>query len=410
MTAPMTLDDGLRAWATPRQLEFMDAIAQHGSIRAAARALSVDNASLVRSIQSLRAKAAMAGHSPQHDMRRTVPEPFVVKGVSTYYDQDGKPRGQWVKSRLDGQAMERALREAAAAFVADLPALPAPPPPVDTSSDVIPWIQIGDAHIGMLAHEWETGHHFNLETAEAELLGAIGVLIDEMPKVDRCVINDLGDATHYDNFSGTTAQSGHALDIDGRFPAMLRVYSRVMRQVVDRALRRAAHVDVIVNQGNHSRVNDFWAAEMLRVVYGQSGRVHVLNNDSPFVAYRMGKTLVMVHHGDKVKPRDLIGIMTTDFRADYGATQHHYIDIGHVHHRKVAAEHPGVIVESWNNLAPNDKWAHDMGYRARRSISMVLRSRTYGEIGRRLLPVEEVRDRIGRAIARPSGQKLAFQA
>lgn len=410
MTKPAIFDDELRAWATQRQLGYLDAVAKHGSIRAAARALGVDNAAMVRSLQSLRLKAAVSGHSPQHDMRHTVPEPYVVKGVSTFYGTDGRPRNQWVKSRLDDQAMDRALREAALAFVADLPALPAPPPPADTSSDVIPWIQIGDAHIGMLAHEWETGQRFDLETAEAELLGAIGVLIEEMPRVDRCVINDLGDATHYDNFSGATAQSGHALDIDGRFPAMLRVYSRVMRLVVDSALKRALHVDVIVNQGNHSRINDFWMAEMLRVVYGQSGRVQVLNNDSPFIGYRMGKTLVMVHHGDKVKPRDLIGVMTTDFRADYGATQHHYIDIGHVHHRKVAAEHPGVIVESWNNLAPNDKWAHDMGYRARRSISMVMRSRTYGEIGRRLLPIEEVRDRIGRAIARPAGQKLAFQA
>lgn len=410
MTKPATFDDELRAWATQRQLEYLDAVAEHGSIRAAARALGLDNAGMVRSLQSLRLKAAIAGHSPQHDMRHTVPEPYVVKGVSTFYDRDGKPRNQWVKSRLDERAMEHALREAAAAFVADLPTLPAPPPPSDTSADVIPWIQIGDAHIGMLAHEWETGQRFDLETAEAELLGAIGVLIDEMPKVDRCVINDLGDATHYDNFSGTTAQSGHALDIDGRFPAMLRVYSRVMRLIVDRALKRALHVDVIVNQGNHSRINDIWMAEMLRVVYGQSGRVHVLNNDSPFIGYRMGKTLVMVHHGDRARPRDLIGVMTTDFRADYGATQYHYIDIGHVHHRKVAAEHPSVLIESWNNLAPNDKWAHDMGYRARRSISMVMRSRTYGEIGRRLLPIEEVRDRIGRAIARPAGQKLAFQA
>ena len=239
MTAPTTIDDSLRTWATPRQLEYMDAIAQHGSIRAAARALGVNNGNLVKSMQALRLRAALAGHSPQHDMRHTVPEPYVVKGVSTFYDKDGKPRGQWVKSRLDDEAMERALREAASAFVADLPELPAPSPPADTSADLIPWIQIGDAHIGMLAHEWETGQRFDLETAEAELLGAIGVLIDEMPKVDRCVINDLGDATHYDNFSGTTAQSGHALDIDGRFPAMLRVYSRVMRLVVDRALKRS---------------------------------------------------------------------------------------------------------------------------------------------------------------------------
>jgi hypothetical protein len=38
-------------------------------------------------------KAAIAGYSPEHDMTRTVPEPFVVRGTSTYYDKEGQPRG-----------------------------------------------------------------------------------------------------------------------------------------------------------------------------------------------------------------------------------------------------------------------------------------------------------------------------
>ena len=407
MGQPTRLDARLKEWATEVQKTYIDAVAEHGSIRAAARALGLAEATIRTSLSTLRLKAALKGFSPEHDMTHTVPDTHLVKGVSSYYGSDGRLLGQWVKSRLDDEAAVRAMKDAARAFVADLPALPAPPAPLEFSSDVIPWIQIGDAHIGMLAHEWEVGEAFNLEVAEAELLGAIDILIAEMPPVERCVINDLGDATHYDNATGTTAHSGHVLDKDGRFPVMLRVYSRVMRAIVDKALTKARHVDVIVNQGNHSRINDFWMREMLEVVYGHTGRVHVLNNDSPFIAYRMGNTLVMTHHSDKVKPRDLIGVMTTDFRSDFGATRYHYIDVGHVHHRKVAAEHPSVVVESWNNLAPNDQWAHDYGYRAKRSISVVLRSRTYGEIGRRVLPVQEVRDRIGR-VMQQAGSKVAF--
>ncbi len=207
----------------------------------------------------------------------------------------------------------------------------------------------------------------------------------------------MGDATHYDNLSATTAQSNHALDYDGRHPKMLRVYSRVMRAVVDKALSKAKHVDVIVNQGNHSRINDFWMRELLEVGYSHTGRVHVLNNDSVFIGYRMGNTLVMTHHSDKCKPRDLIGVMTSDFRKDFGETSFHYIDIGHVHHHFVSREHPSVVIESWNHLAASDKWAHDAGYRSRKSISMVYRSRTYGDIGRRHLPIEEVRARILKA-------------
>jgi len=122
--------------------------------------------------------------------------------------------------------------------------------------------------------------------------------------------------------------------------------------------------------------------------------VHVLNNDSVFIGYRMGNTLVMTHHSDKCKPARLADVMITDFREDYGETEFHYIDIGHVHHGMVMKEYPSIFVESFNHLAAPDKWAHDSGYRNRKSISMVLRSRTYGEVGRRVLPIQQIRDAI----------------
>jgi hypothetical protein len=50
------------------------------------------------------------------------------------------------------------------------------------------------------------------------------------------------------------------------------------------------------------------------------------------------------------------------------------------------------VFESWNNLAPGDKYAHDGGWRSKQLMSLVLRSRTYGERGRTLMPAELVRD------------------
>lgn len=135
-------------------------------------------------------------------------------------------------------------------------------------------------------------------------------------------------------------------------------------------------------------------AEMLRIVYGHTGRVHVLNNDSVFIAYRMGNTLVMTHHSDKCKPAQLAHVMTNDFRKDYGETEYHYIDVGHVHHGMVMKEHPGIFVESFNHLASLDRWAHDSGYRNRKSITVILRSKKYGEQGRRVLSIQEIRDRM----------------
>jgi hypothetical protein len=392
---------------TPRQEQYIEAANRLGSMRAAARELGLSKSSVQQAIERLKVSAARRGYSPDHDMTRAVPIGFLAKGVSTYYNKDGAPTGQWVKSAVDPEMQRELIREAIEGFIEDVGQINAPPAPLDFQSDVIPWIQIGDAHLGMLAHANEVGEHFDLKIAEQELCAAIGILIDELPSCERLVINDLGDATHYENFEGETQASKHRLDCDTRFPKMIKVYSRVMRFIVEKALTKARHVDVIVNQGNHSRTNDIWMAELLRVAYGHTGRVHVLNNDSVFIAYRMGNTLVMTHHSDKCKPSQLAHVMTNDYRKDYGETEFHYVDVGHVHHGMVMKEHPGIFVESFNHLAALDKWAHDAGYRNRKSITIVLRSKSYGEVGRRVLPIQEVRARLGRAcIAAPESREV----
>ncbi len=404
------LDERLAEWATDRQKKYITAINEHGGIRAAAKAIGVDKSSIQGAMKRLKAFAALHGYSPDHDLTHTVPEPFIVRGTSTYYNRDGLPIGQWVKSKLDDQKYLEMVKDAISSFYAESPQIPVSSPPSEYTSDVIPWIQIGDAHCGLLTHAAEVGENFDLKIAERELCAAISMLIDEMPNTERLVINDLGDFTHIENMKGETEASGHKLDYDGRFPKMIKVYSRVMRFIVEKALTKAKYVDVIVNQGNHSRTNDIWMAELLRVAYGHTERVNVLNNDTVFIAYRMGKTLVMTHHSDTCKPNRLAGVMITDFRKDFGETEFHYIDIGHIHHGMVMKEHPSIVIESFNHLAATDKWAHDSGYRNRKSITIVLRSKKYGEIGRRLLPIEEIRDRIAEAMPREKRPNIAKEA
>lgn len=395
------ITEELKAWATPVQAQQIDAIlAANGSLRKAAKALGRHHSTLQESMKLVMTKAAASGYAPEYGMNSPVPAPFLVKGQSTLSRVDPETGErtkilEWNKTRIDDVAFYENVRRGVEAFVSEQPQIIVPSPSLDIAdNDIIPWIQIGDAHLGMLAHEAETGANFDLKIAELELTTAIDLLIEELPVVERLVIQDLGDFTHYENNTATTEASGHALDFDGRFPKMVEVYSRLMRYIVEKALTKAQNVDVIINQGNHSRTNDIWMAVLLRTSYGHTGRVNVLNNHSPFIAYRMGKTFVLCHHSDKCRPKDLIHVMATDFPQDWGEAEYRYIDIGHIHHNMVVKEHPGVHLESWNQLAPSDKWAHDNGYRSRQAISMVYRSRTYGEVGRRLLPIKQIHDRI----------------
>lgn len=401
--------EDLKPWADAVQLTYIEAVQRAGgSVRGAANLVGKHHSTVQRSLQRLTDKAAGKGYAPDYGIDSPVPDPFLVKGHSTLerVGPDGARTQvlQWTKTRLDDVEWMENVKAGVAAFVEEQAPLPVPSLAQGGSvnTDIIPWIEIGDAHLGMLAHEAETGANFDLKIAEAELCKAISMLIDELPLVERLVINDLGDFTHYENMAGVTDHSGHQLDYDGRFPKMIEVYARIMRFIVDKALTKATYVDMIINQGNHSRTNDMWMAVLLRAVYGNTDRVNVLNNSSPFIGYRMGNTLVMTHHSDTCKPHRLASVMTTDFAADWGETEYHYIDIGHIHHGMVLKEHPGVHIESFNQLAAKDKWANDSGYRSRSSITMIYRSRTYGEVGRRLLPIREVQDRIKAA---PGGEK-----
>lgn len=371
---------------TQKQVEALAAIEEAGSISAAAKLLGISRSSLRDRISSA---DHVSGGNLRDELDTRVADGFELRGYSQFTKtQAGEPI--WLKTRKAErdywENIETAIREVSLGKLPTIQTAPELP-----SGDIIPWLQIGDAHIGMLASEKETGANFDIGIAEREICAAAAALIDAAPDCERFVINDLGDGTHYETFAALTEASGHAVDYDTRYWKMIEAYIRVTRFIIERALGKAQFVDYLCNQGNHSRSNDVWMAATVRALYGETGRVEVHSNANPFIGYRMGKTLVVVHHGDKARPERFRDVVCSDFAADWGETDFRYLDGGHVHHSQ-RKEMAGCIFESWNNLAPRDKYAHDGGWRSKQCMSIVLRSRTYGEIGRQVMPIERVRD------------------
>ena len=83
------IDPNLKEWATEVQAKHIDAYNEHGSYRKVAKALGIHKSTVQKSVKLAKKKAALAGYSPDYDMTRPAPEGFGVKGVSTYYDEDG---------------------------------------------------------------------------------------------------------------------------------------------------------------------------------------------------------------------------------------------------------------------------------------------------------------------------------
>ena len=351
-----------------------------------------------RTIERRIARLKQTGYDPENDRHHKNPTDHPVKGYSTLHrlkSKDDDSTGvvlEWVKTSVDrfAQPILDSIREETQPIpITDIPT----PEKVNRNTDVIPWFNIGDGHLGMVAYDKEVGANFDLKIAERELSFAMGRQFEMHTGYERCVIQDMGDMTHYENFSAKTEASGHDLDYDTRFPKMIKVYRRVMEYMVTKALQHFDYVDVIINQGNHSRTNDIWMAEHLRALFKNTERVNILNNECVFIPYRMGNTFVMSHHTDKCKEKKLVDVMMTDFRQDFGEAKYKYIDGGHIHTRK-ATEQGDVIIETFNQLAAADKYAHDAGWRSRSCLTTVLRSKTYGEVGRTTLTVEQVKDEL----------------
>ncbi len=384
----MPVDVKLYEYATPRQKEFLDAIGQYGSATAANAALGLAGDVVGKSMRRLKVFAAKQGYAPEAGIDHPVAQGFNLKGYS-HFTKTAAGEPIWLKTRAAENDYWDGIRSAIEAVQPIDPNIL--PIPAEPQSDIVPWLQIGDAHIGMVASEAETGANFDIGIAKREICAAAAALIDEAPECERMVVNDLGDGTHYETFRAMTEASGHAVDYDTRYWKMIDAYLEISEFIVERALAKAQTIDLFYNQGNHSRSNDIWMAAHMRSMHRHNPRVNVMRNESPFIAYRMGKTMVLVHHGDKVKPEGLRNVMASDFAADWGETEFRYIDGGHVHHSQ-RKELEGCIFESWNNLAPRDKYAHDGGWRSRQCMTLVLRSRRYGEVGRRVMPIERVRD------------------
>lgn len=381
-------------------LETLRLYSEYGSVKEAAR-MANNGAGINRHTFQTRLNTARDKFGDGETLAKNL-ENLAAKGyeVPAYSHLTKTIHGEpiWIKAKKAEMDYWRAVKDAIEAR--DPKPIDIPPPRVNTfdGEDIVPWLNIGDAHIGMLAHEVEALANFDLKIAKREILQAAFDLIDMAPDCDTLVINELGDGTHYENMRAETERSGHKLDADGRYYRMIEYYLDIMEAIIEKALHKAKSVHVIINQGNHSETNDYWAATHFRRMYSRLGtdRVRVLDNRNPFIGYRMGKTFVLVHHGHKAKPETLRQIMSTDYKIDWGEAEFRYIDGGHVHHFS-AKELGGAQWESFNNLAPVDKHAHDGGWRSKQAMTLLLRSRTYGEVGRYKMPIEKVWDRIREA-------------
>jgi hypothetical protein len=379
--------DHLRPFATPKQITFLDAIASAGSIRAAGRAIGTDQATIQRSLTSLKAYAAAKGVAPESDMVHGVPDPFVVRGVSTYYDKSGKPAGQWVKSKLDDERVQAMIAASYAAMAETLPRIGATSPPDITVDALCNVYTMTDCHMGMLAWHQEGGSDWDLKIAERILTGCFEHMVAASPAARVGVVAQLGDFLHSDGLLPVTPTGGNLLDQDGRFSKIVQASIRVLRRMVDFALARHEHVIVLMAEGNHDMASSIWLRALFRALYEDESRVQVIDSEMPYYIYQHGKTMLAWHHGHLKKIETLPLLFASEFPRVWGSTSKRYCHTGHKHHTD-EKEYSGMSVHQHPTLASRDSYASRHGWIAERQVTSITYHSEYGQVARNTVTPE----------------------
>jgi hypothetical protein len=382
-------DQRLRAYATAKNLEYLDAIEKHGSARKAESALGLSNDVISRSLRDWVRRAATKGYSPDHDMVHPTPDPFIVKGVSTYYDKDGNAAGQWVKTSIDNERRLEILKEAVRGFQDEIPRLDPIEGPSQTNQDLANLYVFTDYHFGMMAWHKEGGGDWDLNIAERLMFKVMEQMVASSPNARVGVLAQLGDLLHADGLLPITPTHGHVLDADGRFSKVVQVAIRTLRRVIDIMLMKHEEVHVIMAEGNHDIASSVWLRQMFAALYENEPRVSVNDSELPYYVYQHGETMLAFHHGHMLKREQLPLLFAAQFPKVWGATSKRYAHCGHQHHERTQ-EFSGIKVTQHPTLAARDAHSSRGGWISERQASCITYHKEHGKVGEVVITPEAV--------------------
>jgi len=334
----------------------------------------------VRSEEILNNQSSPLSYYTTKNISVSIPDGQKLKGLSTYYDAEGAPRAQWIKTTADQEAQRMAMLAAVDALKSEL----APLPPVAhknlCNDDLLALYTIADYHLGMFAHKEEGGEDWDLDIAEDKLKSLIDASIAMAPDAHTGLLLQLGDFLHQDSIVPVTPASGHALDTGARYQKMISVAVKGLRYAISRMLEKHKHVHVIMADANHDPTGSVWLRELFGCLYENESRVTIDRTEHPYYCYEWGNTSIFAHHGDKRNMNNVSQVFAGLYREVFGRTKYSYGHLGHFHH-SAAKEDSLMHVQIHPTFAAKDAYAARYGYLSQRKVRTIIYSKKYGEVG-----------------------------
>ena len=371
------------AMLTDEQQKALDDVEKYGNMCKAAKARGQSKQSFARLVKRAKANLARQGYAPEHDMVKTCPDGYHVKGVSTLYtngEHGTQVSAQWVKTNIDRERQDELMREAVAALSEDIKRAKPVPAPKPGQADLLNAYVITDYHLGMRAWPEETGSDWDTDKAEQLLYDWFSVALHSAPSAETGLLIQLGDWLHFDGLDAVTPTGGHLLDADTRFQKLVRVTIRAFRRIVAEMLRVHQRVHIVMAEGNHDLSASAWMRELFAAHYDTEPRVTIDTSPDPYYCFEFGANSIFAHHGHKKRMDQIDKVFTSKFREVFGRTVHSHAHLGHLHHERTI-ESQLMLVEQHRTLASPDSYASRGGWISGRSAKVITYHCDYGKVG-----------------------------
>lgn len=345
---------------TEEQRKVVELCVNNTVAEAAARA-GKNVRSVERMLARIRAIAALRGHAPEFDLTHPVAPGQFLRGASTYYNKDGKPAGQWVKSAAVDLALEERIKAMLAGIGDELKPYAPVKAPVRTRRPLLNLYPIADYHLNMFAWAEESGADWDLDLAECRLMRFFSQAVKQSPDARVGVFAQMGDFLHTDSHAALTPTNKHLLDVSVRFPQAVRAAVRCNRRIIEMLLRKHERVHIIHADANHDPSASVWLRETTADLYRREKRVTVDTSPASYYALQHGKTMLGFHHGHRRGPGNVDAVLAATFPKMFGECTKRYAFTGHLHSDRVI-ETPLFRVEQLRSLAESDAYATSSGY------------------------------------------------
>lgn len=376
--------DTLYDFATnDKQVQVLNAVKNAGSNNKASKSLGIDRRTVDRIINKLEIKAAQRGIAPHRDLTHQTAEGFEAKRISTAYGDDGSVKLQWVIQEPEKRDLRQKIEAMVDGLSDDISGLKTKSkPPKSVENDYCAMYMIGDHHFGMLADaamkldddDWD------IKIATKVLIDAVDRLAGRVGNAKTGVLVNVGDFFHADSSANTTTK-GTPVDVDTRIGKTFKLAGQLFQILIDRLLQVHKEVVVINVRGNHDYDMACHLSTCIELMYQKEPRLKVLENYSKFLHWEWGNNMFVYHHGDRIKPEQILQTVIKNLDDQWSAHKNRYCHLGHIHHH-VERECGSMQFSWWGSLTATDQWHSDSGYGAERSMTAVVYHKDYGEDSR----------------------------